>query len=165
MTNTDTVSGLQVFRRWGPDTILLDRVRGLFTFPDGEDRAAGYIFSAADGQGWPPGLADVGPVLLLELDWLLGVRFTVALFQAYRRGAGCGWHADDAFDEQAILSLGVTRTFGVRRPGGEPAWMPVGHGDLVFMPSGFQTGWQHCIRAEAVTGVRCSLVFRTVVRD
>jgi alkylated DNA repair dioxygenase AlkB len=58
----------------------------------------------------------------------------------------------------------VTRTFGVRRPGAEPVWMQVEHGDLVVMPSGFQAEWQHCVPVEDVPGERVSLVFRTVAR-
>ena len=36
------------------------------------------------------------------------------------------------------------------------------HGDLAFMPSGFQDSWQHCVPEEDVPGERVSLVFRTV---
>lgn len=95
------------------------------------------------------------------LAGLTGVRFTVAAFQAYRNGAGCGWHADSPFDVQAILSLGTTRTFAVRPLDGDPTFMQVAHGDLVVMPSGFQDHWEHSIPAEPVLGERLSLVFRT----
>lgn len=84
------------------------------------------------------------------------------MFQAYRDGAGVGWHADEGYDVQAVLSLGVTRTFGVRRPDAEPEWVAAESGDLLVMPSGFQSLWQHCVAVEDVTGERCSLVFRSV---
>lgn len=103
--------------------------------------------------------------MLADLQQLLGVRFTIVVFQAYRDGAGVGWHADEGYDVQAVLSLGVTRTFGVRRPGEEPEWVAVESGDLLVMPSGFQSQWQHCVKVEDVTGERCSLVFRSARKE
>ncbi len=149
---------LGVHRGWNRDPGLLDAIRGLFTYGPGDDRATGYLFGE---QPWPPALGAAGPALLDRLADQLGVRFTIVAFQAYRDGSGCGWHADSPFDAQAVLSLGVARTFGIRRPGGEPIWTSVGHGDLVSMPSGFQTEWEHCIPIEDVPGERISLVFRT----
>lgn len=105
-------------------------------------------------------MREIGPVLLDDLEVLTQVRFTVVAFQAYRNGSGCDWHSDQ-HDIQAILSLGVTRTFGVRPIGGEPEWMSLDHGDLAVMPSGFQAGWQHSVPIEDVLGERCSLVFRS----
>jgi alkylated DNA repair dioxygenase AlkB len=103
-----------------------------------------------------------GPELLDDLAVLTGIRYPIVAFQGYRDGAGCDWHTDDPFDAQAVLSLGVTRTFGYRPAGGgEPTWVQVGDGDLVVMPSGFQTAWQHCVPVEDVPGERVSLVFRT----
>ncbi len=152
---------LRIYRRWRPDPELLDAVRGLFAYGVGDDRATGYIYAAGE-QDWPPGFP--GPALLDDLEDLLDVRFTIALYQAYRNGTGCDWHTDDAFDAQAILSLGATRTFGIRPVGRGPEWLQVHHGDVLYMPSGFQAGWEHCVPAENVTGERVSLVFRTVVR-
>jgi alkylated DNA repair dioxygenase AlkB len=154
---------LQVIRGWcvDPDP-LLTAVRETFTYGSGEDRATGYLHGDRD---WPPPLAALGPELLDDLAARCGVQFTVVAFQAYLDGAGCGWHTDSPFDVQAVLSLGVTRTFGIRRPGGEPQWVKVAHGDLVVMPSGFQRQWEHCVPVEDVPGERVSLVFRTVVRS
>lgn len=154
---------LGVYRGWWNDPRLLVAVRGLFTYGPGDDRATGQLFAGGE-QDWPDGLAETGPALVSDLADLLGVRFTIVAFQAYRDGAGCHWHADTPFDAQAVLSLGVTRTFGVRPIGGEPGWVRVGHGDLVFMPSGFQDGWEHCVPVEDVPGERVSIVFRTVAR-
>lgn len=159
-----TRAALHVHRGWRDDLGLLDAVRGLFTYGPGEDRATGYLYVEGE-QPWPATFAHAGPVLLDDLADLLGVRFTVVAFQAYRDGAGCDWHTDDAFDAQAVLSLGVTRSFGVRRTGGEPEWTRVQQGDLVYMPSGFQRDWQHCVPVEEAPGERCSLVFRTVARS
>lgn len=154
---------LEVHRRWREDPGLLAAVRGLFAYGPGDDRATGSLYVQGE-QPWADGLAEVGPRLIEDLARLLGVRHEIVIFQAYRDGAGCGWHADTPFDAQAVLSLGVTRTFGVRRPGGEPVWTPVEHGDLVVMPSGFQAEWEHCLPVEDVTGERVSLVLRTAVR-
>jgi alkylated DNA repair dioxygenase AlkB len=155
---------LGVYRGWRPDPGLLDDLRAVFIYGPGEDRATGYLY--ADGeQAWPATLQRIGPAILDELDALLGVRFTIVAFQAYRDGTGCGWHADTPFDVHAVLSLGVTRTFGVRRTGGEPKWIAVEHGDLVVMPSGFQRDHEHCVPEEHVAGERISLVFRTVARS
>lgn len=155
---------LEVNRKWRDDPDLLDLVRDLFSYGPGDDRATGSLYAEGE-QPWPAQLAEAGPALLADLERLLGVRFEVVAFQAYRNGAGCDWHADTPFDAQAVLSLGATRTFGVRRPDAEPVWVQVEHGDLVVMPSGFQQEWQHCVPVEHVAGERVSLVFRTVLRS
>lgn len=152
---------LGVHRAWNPDPQLLDAVRAEFTYGPGDDRATGYLFTERGWPDWPASLSTAGPALLDQLVDLLDVRFTIVAFQAYRSGSGCGWHTDSPFDAQAVLSLGVTRTFGIRRRGEDPIWTSVGHGDLVVMPSGFQSEWEHCVPVEDVPGERISLVFRT----
>lgn len=151
----------RVYRGWNDDPGLLAAVRGLFDYGDGDDRATGYLYTTGE-RGWPAVLSAAGPDLLDALADILGVRFTIVAFQAYRDGSGCDWHTDGPFDAQAVLSLGATRTFGLRRPGEEPQWIQVAHGDLVSMPSGFQAEWEHCVPTESVLGERVSLVFRTV---
>lgn len=141
----------------------LPAVRSLFAYGEGEDRATGQIYAQGE-QPWAPALTDVGPALLDRLDETLGIRFPIAAFQAYKDGSGCDWHADTPFDAQAVLSLGVSRRFGIRPVGGEPEWLTVHHGDLVYMPSGMQTTHEHCVPVEDVPGERVSLVFRTVAR-
>jgi len=160
----DLVGDLHVYRHWNDDPGLLSGVRGLFSYDAGEDRAGGYLYIQG-AQDWSASFVERGAQLLADLQHLLGVRFTVVVFQAYRDGSGCTWHADDGYDVQAVLSLGVTRTFGIRKPDAEPIWVSVEHGDLVVMPSGFQAGWQHCVPAEDVIGERCSLVFRAVKQN
>lgn len=113
------------------------------------DRATGYL----EPTEYTP--------IIDALDASFGVRCTIVAFQAYRNGSGCGWHADTPFDAQAILSLGATRTFGVRALGGEAMWMNVAHGDLVYMPPGAQLLFEHCVPEEHVEGERLALVFRT----
>lgn len=135
----------------------------MFAYGPGEDRATGYLHAAGE-QEWPTALSALGPALVDDLADLLGVRFTIVAFQAYRNGTGCGWHADTPFDVHAVLSLGATRTFGTRRLGCEPQWVAVQHGDLVVMPSGFQDDHEHCVPQEDAPGERVSLVFRTVAR-
>lgn len=150
---------LRVHRGWNILPSLLDSVRALFEYGPGEDRATGYIYGDCD---WPDGFP--GDALLDQLEQTLGVRFTIALYQAYRNGTGCDWHTDDAFDAQAILSLGATRTFEIRRDG-KHEWLNLADGDLVYMPPGFQQGSEHRVPVEDVAGERVSLVFRTVARN
>lgn len=148
------------------DTEILPALRTLYSYTDREpDRATGWLYSAGQyGQlaprPWPDALAGHGPVLLDALERDIGVRFTACAFQAYRDGAGVDWHHDRDWPVQAILSLGVTRSFGIRSDGGTSVFR-VAHGDLVFMPAGFQQEYEHCVPAEDVPGERCSLVFRT----
>ena len=155
-------AGLEVHAAWAGDLLpgLHDDLRRCFRYAAGEDRATGYLFESGS-QPWPPELAVRGPALLAALASKPGEAFQICAFQAYRDGAGCGWHADTPFGAQAILSLGVTRTFGVRQPGRDPRLIQVADGDLVFMPAGFQQEWEHCVPDEDVPGERCSLVFRT----
>jgi alkylated DNA repair dioxygenase AlkB len=153
---------LRVVRDWDSGRGLFEAARSLFEFGPGDDRATGQLYAEGE-QGWPDRFAERGPRLLVDLDALLGVRFTIVIFQAYRNGSGCDWHADTPFDAQAILSLGITRTFGIlSNTGGN--WYSLHHGDLVFMPSGFQSQWKHCVPVEHVPGERVSLVFRTVAK-
>lgn len=158
------MTNLHVTRGWAADAGLLAAVRGLFEFAVGEDRATGYLYARSETE-WPVPLADVGARLLDDLEAHLGVRFEVVAFQAYRNGSGCGWHADTPFDAQAVLSLGATRSFAIRRTWSEQVWSTdVMHGDLMFMPSGFQAEWEHCVPVEDEPGERVSLVFRTIAR-
>jgi alkylated DNA repair dioxygenase AlkB len=158
------LGGLRVYRGWRTGADLMVRLRRLVVYSPGDDRATGYLYSDGE-QDWPAELAGAGQALLTALKHTLGTAFPIVAFQAYRNGSGCDWHADTAFDEHAVLSLGTTRTFGVREVGGEPEWIPVGHGDLVYMPSGFQSTYEHCVPAEDATGERISLVFRTRARS
>jgi alkylated DNA repair dioxygenase AlkB len=154
---------LRVVRDWDFGEDLFPAARSLFEYGPGEDRATDQLYAEGE-QDWPDALAGRGPKLLDDLDELLGVRFTIAIFQAYRNGSGCDWHTDTPFDAQAVLSLGATRTFGILRNDGG-SWYSLNQGDLVFMPSGFQQEWQHCVPVEDVPGERVSLVFRTVARS
>ena len=152
---------MRVLPGWLGDLAVLSATQILFTFGSAEDRVTGNLYG--DGKDWPRSLAEFGPGLLDRLESDLGVRFAHVAFQAYRNGSGCDWHADTPFDAQAVLSLGATRTFGVRLlPSGSPTWISVKHGDLVYMPPGFQDEWEHCVPVEPdKPGERVSLVFRT----
>lgn len=155
---------LQMHSRWWTGSDPLPAVRGRFAYAPGDNRATGQLYAAGE-QSWPDSLAEVGPALLVALRRDVGVDLPIVIFQAYRDGAGCGWHQDTPFDSQAVLSLGATRSFGVRPVGGVPVWTRVGHGDLVVMPSGFQTQWEHCVPVDRSIRERVSLVFRTPVRN
>jgi len=157
--NTPTDTAAIFFGGWRLDSAFLPAVRSLFEF-DG-DRATGNLYG--DGKDWPDPLAVEGPALLDALEAEVGIRFTHVAYQAYRNGSGCDWHSDTPFEAQAVLSLGTTRKFGIRRIGGagDPVWFSVRHGDLVYMPPGHQDEFQHCVPVEDEPGQRVSLVFRT----
>lgn len=145
------------------DTQILPALRTLYSYTEHEpDRATGWLYLPAGPPvtPWPAAFADLGPWLLADMERDLGVEFTAVCFQAYLDGSGCGWHYDRDWGAQAILSLGVTRTFGLRGASGEE-FFPLAHGDLLFMPPGFQNEWEHCVPQEKTPGERCSLVFRT----
>jgi alkylated DNA repair dioxygenase AlkB len=111
---------------------------------------------------WPQVLAETGPGLLARLEADTGTRFGAACFQAYLDGAGVAWHHDRDWPVQAILSLGVTRSFGLRRiDGTEAETLRLAHGDLLYMPAPMQDEWEHGVPVEDVTGERCSIVFRS----
>ena len=127
------------------------------------DRATGWLYlpDRPPGTGWPPPFTSFGPQLLADLAAATGAGFTAVCFQAYRGGTGCGWHHDRDWAAQAILSLGATRSLALRRNGGEQELVPLTHGDLLYMPPGFQDEWEHCVPPEPVAGERFALVFRT----
>lgn len=154
----DPLADVRLFRGWADRPGLLAAVRASFRYdPDGAGRATGCFYAPDDLIRWPAALRDHGPLLLADLEALLGVNFPIVAYQAYRHGQGCAWHADEPFGAQAILSLGVTRTFAYRRDDGPgETRVRLAHGDLLFMPAGMP----HCVPEEDVAGERCSLVFR-----
>jgi alkylated DNA repair dioxygenase AlkB len=158
------MSGWRLLPGWrAGDTWLLPALRQVFAYTGREpDRVTGWLLleDRPPVTPWPAPFTGLGPELLTRLNEDLGVKFTACCFQAYLDGAGCGWHHDRDWAAQAILSLGVTRSFGLRQGGHEES-VRLAHGDLLFMPPGFQDSWEHCVPEEKVTGERCSLVFRT----
>lgn len=144
--------GLRVIHGWVGDAFDFAPVQAALRFSD-EDRITGYLDSQS--TSWLP-------ALLHRLEADLGITYPIVAFQGYRNGSGTEWHTDSPFDEQAILSLGVTRTFAIRRNGSEyEKSIPLHHGDLVVMPSGFQDEFEHRVVPDDSTGERISLVFRT----
>ena len=163
----DRRQGWQLWRGWDEGTGLLAALRTLFTYSERTPgRATGWLYLPAGPPvtDWPPVFAMMGRDLLARLERDTGTVFTAVCFQAYLDGSGTGWHHDRAWAAQAILSLGVTRTFGLRGPTGD-TYLDLHHGDLLFMPPGFQDEWEHCVPAEPAQGERCSLVFRSVNRQ
>lgn len=161
------MTGYRLHEGWGGRHLaaavrgyLAGAVRGCFAYAPGEDRATGCLYAPADGVPWPGPLASAGPELLGALAATAGTRFTICAFQAYRNGAGCGWHADTPFGAQAILSLGVPRTFGIRGADGTNVAFTVSDGDLMTMPDGFQRDHEHRVVPDGSTGERLALVFR-----
>lgn len=139
---------------------LLPAVQALYAYDDKwPNRATGWAYGMPPSPGWPFTLRDLGPVLLASLERDTGTVFTAVAYQAYRDGTGCGWHHDRDWGAQAILSLGVPRTFGLRKAGHEE-FVRQAHGDLLYMPPGFQDEWEHGVPEEDAPGERVSLVFR-----
>src|SRR6516225_5927084 len=101
----------RLLRGWrAADTQLLPMLREVFAYTEREPgRATGWLLlqDRPPVTGWPGPFADLGP------------RFTAVAFQAYLDGTGCGWHHDRDWGAQAVLSLGVTRSLGLRRGGAE----------------------------------------------
>jgi hypothetical protein len=164
------VAPYRLFPGWrADDGTILPALRTLYSYTDREpDRATGWLWSGGQaGQlpptPWPQVLAETGPQILAGLEADTGISFGAACFQAYLNGAGVAWHHDRDWRAQAILSLGVTRSFGLRKTGSEDGErLSLAHGDLLVMSAGMQDGWEHCVPVEQVTGERCSIVFRSV---
>lgn len=155
---------VQVLRGWNTDPQVLKALRSLlFTYVD--NRATGWLYipDRPPFLDWPEPFAKLGPEMLKALKRDVGVQFSAVCYQAYMDGAGCDWHHDRDWDEQAILSLGITRMFGLRR-GNHEELLSLENGDLLVMPSGFQQEWEHCVPEEDVEGERCSLVFRSLCK-
>ena len=99
----------------------------------------------------------------------LGEPFTTIGLCCYRDGSdSVAWHGDtigrsSAEDTMvAILSLGATRTFAMRRRGGGPSLrLPQSHGDLLVMGGSCQRTWEHAVpKTSSRTGPRVSIQFR-----
>jgi alkylated DNA repair dioxygenase AlkB len=99
----------------------------------------------------------------------LGEPFTTAGLCCYRDGSdSVAWHGDTigrSHSEDtmvAIVSLGATRTFAMRRRGGGPSLrLPLAHGDLLVMGGSCQRTWEHAVpKTSSTTGARVSIQFR-----
>lgn len=99
----------------------------------------------------------------------LGEPFTTAGLCLYRNGSdSVAWHGDTIGRSRtqdtmvAIVSLGATRVFGLRRRGGGRALqLSLRHGDLLVMGGSCQRTWEHAVpKSSAPTGPRVSIQFR-----
>jgi alkylated DNA repair dioxygenase AlkB len=99
----------------------------------------------------------------------LGEPFTTVGLCLYRDGSdSVAWHGDTigrssrADTMVAIVSLGATRMFAMRRrDGGRSLRLPQGHGDLLVMGGSCQRTWEHAVpKTSAPTGPRVSIQFR-----
>ncbi|MBS4729164.1 alpha-ketoglutarate-dependent dioxygenase AlkB [Mycobacterium sp. SM1] len=99
----------------------------------------------------------------------LGEPFTTVGLCLYRDGSdSVAWHGDtigrgSTEDTMvAIVSLGATRTFALRRRGGGPSVrLPLAHGDLLVMGGSCQRTWEHSVPKTSVpAGRRISIQFR-----
>lgn len=114
------------------------------------------------------------PPLIDRARRLLGDRYGIGLdsagFALYRDGRdSVAWHADrvgrrdpDAF--VALVSLGSTRRFLMRRRGGGRSLrFDVAGGDLLVMGR-CQRSWEHCVPKTGAVGPRISIGFRHGIR-
>jgi alkylated DNA repair dioxygenase AlkB len=99
----------------------------------------------------------------------LGEPFTTVGLCCYRDGSdSVAWHGDTIGRSSsedtmvAIVSLGQTRTFALRRRGGGPSLrLPLAHGDLLVMGGSCQRTWEHAVpKTSAPAGPRVSIQFR-----
>lgn len=99
----------------------------------------------------------------------LGEPFTTAGLCMYRDGSdSVAWHGDTIGRSRtqdtmvAVVSLGATRVFGLRRRGGGPSLqLSLRHGDLLVMGGSCQRTWEHAVpKSSAPTGPRVSIQFR-----
>lgn len=102
----------------------------------------------------------------------LGEPFTTVGLCCYRDGSdSVAWHGDTIGRSSkedtmvAIVSLGATRTFAMRRRGSGPRGpslrLPQAHGDLLVMGGSCQRTWEHSVpKTSAATGPRVSIQFR-----
>jgi alkylated DNA repair dioxygenase AlkB len=99
----------------------------------------------------------------------LGEPFTTVGLCYYRDGNdSVAWHGDTIGRSSsedtmvAIVSLGATRTFALRRRGGGPSLrLAQAHGDLLVMGGSCQRTWEHAVpKTSAPTGARVSIQFR-----
>ena len=99
----------------------------------------------------------------------LGEPFTTVGLCCYRNGSdSVAWHGDTIGRSSsedtmvAIVSLGATRTFALRRRGGGPSLrLPLAHGDLLVMGGSCQRTWEHSVpKTSAPAGPRVSIQFR-----
>ncbi|MBD2156288.1 alpha-ketoglutarate-dependent dioxygenase AlkB [Leptolyngbya sp. FACHB-16] len=132
------------FRIFGRET-KLPRLEVMFGDPGCTYR---YSHVELEPLPWPPELQ----ALREKVEAATGCKYQVVIGNLYRSGADhIGWHADDSPEMGrnpaiASISLGATRRFDVRsKAGGEVQSFELGSGDLVFMPSGFQSTHKHRI--------------------
>jgi alkylated DNA repair dioxygenase AlkB len=99
----------------------------------------------------------------------LGEPFTTVGLCCYRDGSdSVAWHGDTIGRSSsedtmvAIVSLGATRIFALRRRGGGTSLrLPLAHGDLLVMGGSCQRTWEHAVpKTSSPTGPRVSIQFR-----
>jgi alkylated DNA repair dioxygenase AlkB len=99
----------------------------------------------------------------------LGEPFTTIGLCCYRDGSdSVAWHGDTIGRSSsedtmvAIISLGATRTFALRRRGGGASLrLPQAHGDLLVMGGSCQRTWEHAVPKTSLRkGPRVSIQFR-----
>lgn len=125
------------------------------------------LFQREAALPWSPEVAAVKT----RLESTLRRHFDYVLLNHYRDGHDrISWHRDDEADEEgkdviASISLGATRTFGVKRKSAKAAQLalPLTHGSLVIMRGRtMQNEWVHCVPEEpSVLTPRINLTFRT----
>lgn len=129
-----------------------------------------YHYSGVSLKAQP--LRDIILKVRDRVQELTGVTLNSCLTNYYRDGADTiGWHSDDEaiFDPQVQIvsvSFGGTRKFKMRlkRDTTQQRVFELQNGDILSMPPGTQSNWQHCVpRTSLRVGPRINLTFRQVL--
>jgi alkylated DNA repair dioxygenase AlkB len=128
-----------------------------------------YHYSSVTLKAQP--LRDVVLKVWARVQDFTGVALNSCLTNFYRDGADTvGWHSDDEplFDPRkpiVSVSFGADRQFKMRlkRDTTHQRVFTLSHGDILLMPPGTQSDWQHCVpRTKRPVGSRINLTFRQV---
>jgi alkylated DNA repair dioxygenase AlkB len=137
---------------------------------DSTVRVPRLVARYGQGDALPhPVLEEARAALSAHYQDELGEPFVTAGLCFYRDGNdSVAWHGDRIARESprdtmvAIVSLGVTRPFGLRPKAGGPGLrLSPGHGDLIVMGGSCQRTWLHGIpKVSSCLGARISIQFR-----
>lgn len=150
---------IQMFGRWVQEPRLIDWAGGL-----------PYVYSARTLEPRP--LSSELQALMERVSRAAGVEFNHVLLNFYRDGQdSMGWHRDNepelgASPTVGSLSLGCSRDFQLRRPGGALHTLHLAHGELLIMDPPCQSQWQHQLPKRALSRVsepRINLTFRRIL--
>jgi alkylated DNA repair dioxygenase AlkB len=165
VTIAEQVIWEQKFAEFFGRRVALPRLTAFYA----DSTAYSYTYSGIHNTAriWTPLLQSLRDMVSQKCS----VTFNCCLLNLYCDGSDyVGWHADDEPVSTpgapvASLSLGTTRTFGIKgrtkRMVCRPRYLQLSHGDLLVMESAFQEKMKHTIKREPeITEMRVNLTFR-----